>query len=68
MLRRLFARLFGRRYAFEVAIVVAAVVIGVNEYTYRATTSVLRGGIALDRKSTRLNSSHLDLSRMPSSA
>ena len=47
MLRRFFARLLGRRYAFEIALVVASVVIGVNEYTYRATTSVLRGGIAL---------------------
>ena len=47
MLRRFFARLLGRRYAFEIALVVASVVIGVNEYTYRATTSVLRGGIVL---------------------
>ena len=28
----------------------------------------IRGTVNLDRKSTRLNSSHLDLSRMPSSA
>ena len=31
-------------------------------------TNVLRRWIDEDRKSTRLNSSHLDLSRMPSSA
>ena len=31
-------------------------------------TSPMRGGIRLDRKSTRLNSSHRSLSRMPSSA
>ncbi len=47
MLRRFFARLLGRRYAFEVAVFTALVVLGVNEYTYRATTAVLRGGIAL---------------------
>ena len=29
---------------------------------------VLHWGAALDRKSTRLNSSHTDISRMPSSA
>ena len=47
MLRRFFARLLGRRYAFEVAVFTALVVLGVNEYTYRTTTAVLRGGIAL---------------------
>ena len=43
--------------------------------TGRRKTSVARvrltdgkGKIEIDRKSTRLNSSHLDLSRMPSSA
>ena len=46
-MRHFFARLFGRRYAFEVALLTAIVVLGVNEYTYRTTTSVLRGGIAL---------------------
>ena len=47
MVRHFFARLFGRRYAFEVALLTALVVLGVNEYTYRTTTSVLRGGISL---------------------
>ena len=47
MLRQFDARLFGRRYAFEMALLIALVVLGVNEYTYRTTTSVLRGGIAL---------------------
>ena len=47
MVRRFLARLFGRRYAVEVALLLSIVIIGVNEYTYRSTTSVLRGGIAL---------------------
>ena len=33
-----------------------------------ATAVVGGAGVAADRKSTRLNSSHSDLSRMPSSA
>ena len=32
------------------------------------SVDVLAGGRGLDRKSTRLNSSHTDISRMPSSA
>ncbi len=31
-------------------------------------TAIIKYGIILDRKSTRLNSSHTDISRMPSSA
>ena len=31
-------------------------------------TEGLRAGVGADRKSTRLNSSHTDISRMPSSA
>ena len=38
----------------------------VNEFS--PTRSNVRGTIAIDRKSTRLNSSHSTLSRMPSSA
>ena len=34
----------------------------------RATLGGLVGGLAADRKSTRLNSSHIQKSRMPSSA
>ena len=33
-----------------------------------ATTGAVRGRLELDRKSTRLNSSHIQKSRMPSSA
>ena len=47
MVRRFFALLFGKRYAFHVALLIAFVIVGVNEHTYRTTTSVLRGGIAL---------------------
>ena len=47
MLRGFFERLYARRFAFEVTLLMALLIIGVNEYTYRATTSVLRGGIAL---------------------
>ena len=41
-----------------------------NIYTriMNPTTAVLEQRVAADRKSTRLNSSHLKLSRMPSSA
>ena len=47
MVRRFFANLFGRRYAFEIALVIAVLIVCINEYTYRTTTSVLRNGIAL---------------------
>ena len=47
MLRHFFAGLFGWRYAFEVAFLTALIVLGVNEYSYRTTTTVLRSGIAL---------------------
>ena len=38
------------------------------ESTYSAGLQSIAGGLRKDRKSTRLNSSHLKLSRMPSSA
>ena len=38
------------------------------KYDLNSTGEYTQGAGALDRKSTRLNSSHLDLSRMPSSA
>jgi signal transduction histidine kinase len=47
MLRGFFASLFARRFALEITLLMALVIIGVNEYTYRTTTTVLRGGIAL---------------------
>lgn len=47
MVRRFFARLFGNRYSMAIAISVALVIVCINEYTYRSTVSVLRGGIAL---------------------
>lgn len=47
MVRRFFARVFGRRYAFEITLLAAVLVISINEFTYRASTSVLRSGIAL---------------------
>ena len=36
--------------------------------TYHSAAGFVAGLARVDRKSTRLNSSHLDLSRMPSSA
>jgi signal transduction histidine kinase len=47
MLRGFFASLFARRFALEITLLMALVIVGVNEYTYRTTTTVLRGGIAL---------------------
>ena len=35
---------------------------------HNIAAAILAGAVALDRKSTRLNSSHVSLSRMPSSA
>ena len=34
----------------------------------RGVKNIVMGGVSLDRKSTRLNSSHTSVSRMPSSA
>lgn len=47
MLRGFFSRLFARRFALEVTFLIALFIVAVNEYTYRTTTAVLRGGIAL---------------------
>ncbi len=47
MIRSFFTRLFGKRYALELAILIAVLIFSVNEYTYRSTTAVLRGGITL---------------------
>ena len=46
-MRRFFAHLFSRRYALEVGVLIALLILGINEYTYRTTTKVLKGGIAL---------------------
>ena len=60
-----------------IAMVLSMVVIGAviavfvaNRQSYRATEGLSRvqENVRLDRKSTRLNSSHIPLSRMPSSA
>ena len=42
--------------------------VGFGERTLDQTTAAMRNQIRTDRKSTRLNSSHIPLSRMPSSA
>ena len=42
-------------------------VLGIAEAAFHAA-SLLATGFSVDRKSTRLNSSHTDISRMPSSA
>ena len=46
-MRRFFAHLFASRYALRVGMLIALLILGINEYTYRTTTTVLRGGIAL---------------------
>ena len=46
-MRRFFAHIFASRYALEVGLLIAALILGINEYTYRTTTAALRGGIAL---------------------
>ena len=47
MLRGFYARLFARRFAIEITLLLALLIAGVNEYTYRATTAVLRSGISI---------------------
>lgn len=47
MVRKFFASVFGKRFAFEIALIIGVLIVSVNEYTYRTTTSVLRGGITL---------------------
>ena len=53
----------------DIAILVVAAEEGVKPQTIEAINSIKEAGIqTIDRKSTRLNSSHIPLSRMPSSA
>lgn len=47
MVGQFFARVFGKRFAFEIALFIGVLIVSVNEYTYRSTTTVLRGGITL---------------------
>jgi signal transduction histidine kinase len=47
MVRKFFASVFGKRFAFEIALLIGVLIVSVNEYTYRTTTTVLRGGITL---------------------
>ena len=62
----------GNAVAFVVAaaIVLLGLYIGVAAGQWLTATVVIAVGVLayLDRKSTRLNSSHTDISRMPSSA
>ncbi len=57
MVRKFFASVFGKRFAFEIALLIGMLVISVNEYTYRTTTRVLSGGIALTEE--RINAGRL---------
>ena len=56
----------GQRY-FERAVVILSEIEAADQAVTQAQ-SAPRGLLRLDRKSTRLNSSHIPLSRMPSSA
>lgn len=47
MIRSFLTSLLARRFAFPVVLLTAALIIGVNEYTYRTSTSTFRSGIAL---------------------
>ena len=42
--------------------------VALNDVSFQIRTGEILGLIGPDRKSTRLNSSHTDISRMPSSA
>ena len=47
MIRRFLTNLLAKRFAFPVVVLAAIFIMGVNEYTYRTSTSNLRDGIAL---------------------
>ena len=55
-------------FDYIVKVAEAAASIGVNKIRLTGGEPLVRHGIVRDRKSTRLNSSHTDISRMPSSA
>ena len=65
-------KIFEGRLVFLMAMVILAVVaytfILQQAYTKTALKTEIERDISRDRKSTRLNSSHTDISRMPSSA
>ena len=65
--RSSFSEFFRRRYSPSVGIAVGAA-IAFLYFFYLAAQFKALGGILEDRKSTRLNSSHIQKSRMPSSA
>ena len=54
MIRSFLTNLLAKRFAFQVVLLAAAIVVGVNEYSYRTSMSAFRDGIALtdDRVST----------------
>ena len=77
--RRAYAEMFGPTVGDRVRLADTELILEVEaDYTLRAGScgeevkfgggKTIRDGMAQDRKSTRLNSSHLKLSRMPSSA
>ena len=57
-----------RRLAQEAGVADSARFVEADMYTYDITGANVLALFLLDRKSTRLNSSHTDISRMPSSA
>ena len=59
---------FGQEAQFVPALAAASVVPAVTAELRRMGVWVITGNMPLDRKSTRLNSSHIAVSRMPSSA
>ena len=67
-LERDYARWQGAQYCLALASGGQAMQIALRAGGVRAGDAVLTNGFTLDRKSTRLNSSHRNTSRMPSSA
>ena len=55
-------------YAFNPLVTEVAIQCGSSLCDLGGNTDIVREQLKLDRKSTRLNSSHTDISRMPSSA
>ena len=57
MLRKFFANIFARRFSVQTVLLAAALIVAVNEYTYRTSVLHLRAGIALT--DDRINASRL---------